>query len=80
MSLQYTRLEFRLCPRCAVKPGSPELCAECLERRELWFLVDKLRRGELKSSFPFSAQVKRAIAICMNCQGRPNPECKEHGR
>jgi len=33
------RPEFHECPTCAAKPGSPDLCRECLERRALYSLL-----------------------------------------
>ena len=44
MSLQFTRQgAFVECPSCAAKPGSPQLCRECLERRELHGVVERFR-------------------------------------
>jgi hypothetical protein len=37
----YIRDRFIECPTCRAKPGGPALCAECLERRELWYLAQK---------------------------------------
>ena len=37
----FIRPEFVECPSCRAKPGSPPLCAECLERRELFGLRAK---------------------------------------
>lgn len=34
---------FEECPACRAKPGSPLLCAQCLERRDLYEERDKLR-------------------------------------
>ncbi|GEL75461.1 hypothetical protein MVI01_72450 [Myxococcus virescens] len=48
----YIRAEFRECPACAAKPGSPALCPECLERRELF----ACREGAAK----YRAAVERA--------------------
>lgn len=71
MTLQFTRAEFIACPSCAAKPGSPELCRECLERRELHSLVTRFR----VAGVPFSE-----FRICPTCDGWPKMEYKEHGR
>lgn len=76
MSLQFTRPEFHLCPSCAAKPGSPNLCVECLERRELWQLAYDLRDGRIA----MIASARVMAKICLYCSGAPNPECPEHGR
>jgi hypothetical protein len=34
--VSFIRPEFVECPSCRAKPGSPPLCADCLERRELF--------------------------------------------
>lgn len=75
MSLQYVRLEFVSCAACAAKPGSPVLCHECLERRELYGLAERARhnRGVPK-------EVRDEARICWRCSGNPNPDCPEHGR
>jgi hypothetical protein len=39
------RDEFIECPTCYAKPGSPTLCVECIERRELF-----AERAALKAS------------------------------
>lgn len=70
MSLQFTTLEFKECPGCAAKSGSPALCKECLERRELIDAVVYARR--------VGSTVK--LVVCKRCKGSPNPECPEHGR
>lgn len=72
MSLQYVAPQFIECPSCAAKPGSPTLCRECLERRELWHLVDRMRR----SGRP---EFKSAVQICAYCSGSPRRDCPEHG-
>ncbi len=69
MSLCFTRPDFFLCSTCAGKPGSPVLCIECLERRELWSLAERFRK-----------KGKKSAQICPSCKGYPHPECKEHGR
>lgn len=49
----YIRQSFIECPACRVKPGSPDLCVECLERRELF--------GRAKTIYPraeYERQVK----------------------
>jgi hypothetical protein len=74
MTLQFVRSEFKECPTCAAKPGAATLCHECLERRELYGLLEALRRSTV------IFDVKKRIAICQTCQGNPDPECKEHGR
>ena len=38
-TLCFVRTEFHECPVCSAKPGSPDLCRECLERRELYSLL-----------------------------------------
>jgi hypothetical protein len=45
VSLANVRPEFVECPTCLAKPGSPALCRECLERRELYGVVEKLRNA-----------------------------------
>lgn len=47
MSLANVRPEFVECPSCNAKPGSPELCRECVERRELYSVLEELRRKPL---------------------------------
>ena len=37
----FIRESFIECPNCRARPGSPTLCTECLERRELWYLAEK---------------------------------------
>ena len=75
MSLGFVRPEFVLCPRCAAKPGSPELCRECLERRELHDLTRRIHQSPGLPEF-----TRRAAGICVFCVGTPHPECPEHGR
>lgn len=75
MSLSHVRPEFVECPTCEAKPGSPELCRECLERRELYEVVADLRRSPA-----LHASLQNKVVICSTCKGTPNPECKEHGR
>lgn len=70
MSLQYTRLEFEECPACAEKPGSPELCAQCLERRELIGAVVEAKRTGSTA----------ALHVCRHCNGAPKVDCPRHGR
>lgn len=77
MSLAYVRPEFVECPSCRVKPGSPVLCRECLERRELLSVLDDLRRMPTLLLIP---KVQCIITLCRTCKGTPDPECKEHGR
>lgn len=72
MTLMFTRPEFERCPSCAAKPGSPELCRECLERRELHGVVMSFQKVRI---FSFSE-----FHICKVCNGWPKIECKEHGR
>lgn len=74
MSLQFTRPEFVECPTCRAKPGTPALCRECLERRELYGV---LRR--LQDWYP-NQLLHPFIMVCKNCNGTPNPDCLEHGR
>ncbi len=38
-TLAHVRPKFVECPTCVAKPGSPTLCRECLERRELYSLL-----------------------------------------
>ena len=75
MSLCFTRREFVECPACASKPGSPALCRECLERREVMSALETIRKTCLL--FP---GLRSSVEICESCGGEPNPECKEHGR
>ena len=77
MSLAHVRPEFVECAVCIAKPGSPELCRECLERRELFGVLEELRRTPTLLLLP---KVQRIITICPECKGERNPECKEHGR
>jgi hypothetical protein len=77
MSLCFVREQFIECPTCRAKPGSPALCPECLERRELWYLLDTLRR---LPPMTLPDATRRVISICPTCRGTPDPECKEHGR
>lgn len=72
MSLQYVRYEFVLCPTCAAKPGSPALCRECLERRELRWMHARILSGDVLKAAD--------VRICERCAGTPHPECPEHGR
>ena len=96
MSLSNVRPEFVECSTCRAKPGSPALCRECLERRELYSVVEDLRNGEftiidrlLCFVFPPAGYtgpppkrkpLREMLRICPECEGMPNPECKEHGR
>lgn len=41
ISHTFIRGSFVECPTCRVKPGSPTLCWECLERREMYSLLEK---------------------------------------
>lgn len=75
MSLCFVREEFVECDECRAKPGSPALCRECLERRELLMVV-----AELRKMFIVPLSVQEKIRLCMSCRGTPNPECAEHGR
>lgn len=77
MSLANVRPEFVECPTCRAKPGSPELCRECLERRELHGVLEELRRMPGLLLLP---KIQRIITLCPTCKGTPDPECKEHGR
>ena len=77
MSLAHVRPEFEECPSCRAKPGSPALCRECLERRELFMVVDRLRKYPGLMLLP---GVAKLITVCPTCEGTPDPECKEHGR
>ncbi len=74
MSLQFTRPEFYLCPSCSGKPGSPELCVECLERRELHDLVMSFQSIRIFSFDEFR--------VCKHCNGdgRQRYSCPRHGR
>ena len=38
-TLAHVRSEFHECAACAAKPGMPDLCRECLERRTLYSLL-----------------------------------------
>ena len=76
MSLQFTRPTFIECPTCRAKPGTPQLCRECLERRELHCVVEQIRGH---TPF-FSWTIARLVQICSYCDGTPNPDCPEHGR
>ncbi len=80
MSLSYlVRPKFVPCPSCAVKPGSPDLCRECLERRELYGAVEKVRA--ILGALPASARTYaayEATTICVYCGTSPI-ECQEHG-
>lgn len=91
MTLCFTRPEFITCPTCGAKPGSPQLCRECLERRELLGVVAELRRNNLGlidrvlcSVWPPTGYhrtlVSDLLRICPTCDGWPKIECKEHGR
>lgn len=96
MSLSFTRSEFVECPTCQAKPGSPELCRECLERRELWWVVDEIRKGQMsfidkllcliypphgyEAPARKTTSIAELVRICHHCEGSPNPECPEHGR
>lgn len=77
MSLAHVRAEFVECDTCRAKPGSPALCRECLERRELWYALEELRRMPTLLLMP---KVRRIITLCETCKGVADPECKEHGR
>jgi hypothetical protein len=77
MSLACVRPEFVECPTCKAKLGSPALCRECLERRELFGALEALRRMPTLLLLPW---VRRIITLCPTCNGTPDPECKEHGR
>ena len=77
MTLQWTRREFEECKTCAAKGGSPALCHECLERRELYGVLEQLRRFPGLMLLP---GVAKLITVCPTCDGEPDPECKEHGR
>lgn len=78
MSLQFTRATFVLCPSCAAKPGSPSLCAECLERRELWGVVDRIRSEPAEHGVILVKP--RWVKLCRICLGVPRADCPEHGR
>lgn len=43
--VSFIRPEFVECPTCAAKPGTPTLCPECLERRELHGFWKKCQRS-----------------------------------
>lgn len=75
MSLQFVREKFKECAVCAAMPGSPALCRECLERRELMAMRERLER-----SHGLRKYIRELVTICKSCNGYPNPECKEHGR
>lgn len=77
MTLQYTRTSFVECPVCRAKPGSPPLCAECLERRELHWLRGRI---EQIASEMIDRELCGLVTICQTCNGTPDPKCKEHGR
>lgn len=77
VSLCHTREEFVECDTCRAKPGSPSLCRECLERRELFFILDRLRKYPGLMLLPGMAKL---ITVCPTCKGTPNMNCKEHGR
>ena len=64
-------LEFRECPTCAAKPGSPDLCRECLERRALIAEVRRLREQVAK----LEAFVRKHSALILS--HHPPPELRE---
>jgi hypothetical protein len=75
MSLIFTRKTFVECPGCAAKGGSPVLCAECLERRELWYLVESLRNMVF-----VNPTIHKMVEFCKYCSSTPALDCPEHGR
>ncbi len=75
MTLQFTRKEFIECETCRAKPGTPSLCIECLERRELHSLAYRISHHPLL----LIKDIKMA-EICPFCNGSPNLNCPEHGR
>lgn len=76
MSLIFTRREFIECPACKAKPGSPALCVECLERRELYEVVESIRDTRVMSS-----KLADAVSFCKHCKdGNPDLYCPKHGR
>ena len=82
MSLQFTRSEFIECPTCRAKGGSPALCRECLERRELHGVVSRLRNppSRLSDIFGKIFPLQEMVSICGHCNGTPNMNCPTHGR
>jgi hypothetical protein len=77
VTLCHTRTEFIECPTCIAKPGSPTLCRECLERRELFSVIERLRKFPGLMLLP---GVSNLLRVCPTCKGEPNMHCKEHGR
>jgi hypothetical protein len=77
-TLKWVRHEFKECASCAAKSGSPVLCHECLERRELYGLLEELRR--LPERQVLMSGFRTMLTVCPDCGGEPNPYCKEHGR
>ncbi len=77
LTLCNTREEFVECDTCRAKPGSPALCRECVERRELFMVVDQLRKYPGLMLLP---GVAKLITVCSTCKGVRNMHCKEHGR
>lgn len=77
MSLVYTRRTFVECDSCRAKPGSPALCRECLERREMYSVLEYIRNG----NFFLNKRVKLLIKFCEHCKdGMADLYCPEHGR
>lgn len=76
MTLQYVREQFKECPACEAKPGSPSLCHECLERREMYGLLTFARKSLYSGLLP----TYHSFIPCPTCNGNPNPKCEEHGR
>jgi hypothetical protein len=74
MSLRYVREKFVPCSTCA-KPAGLPFCRECLERRELLEVVERLRR-----SHGLRTYIRDLVKLCSHCKGSPNSECPEHGR
>lgn len=78
VSLSCVRPTFVECPTCAAKCGSPTLCRECLERRELHRLVERIRR--MPRVVSMNRRVIAMVKLCPTCMGTPNANCPEHGR
>lgn len=75
MTLQYAT-QFIECESCGSKPGAPALCHPCLERRELYSVVERLRKNTLLDR----VLLKNLVTVCPTCNGAPKQSCLEHGR
>jgi hypothetical protein len=77
MTLQYVRPKFEECAVCKAKPWAATLCHECLERRELYGMLERVRSLANDHN---DVPILREVILCKVCQGEPRPECPEHGR